>query len=240
MRTFSRQLASLIRLFHWVMWSRVVRWGAFTFGLASLALVFGVASRTMYGIDHGINLIAYWHIPLAFLTAFALSTTFIGSLLYLRYEGRFWNRLAHSGGEIGFLFATLTLATGSMWGRVVWNSWWEWSDIRLVTFLIVWLIYAGYLAVYASTERGSDERFAAVYGVVAFVTVPITYTAGRLWSPTFHEPTIANSSVSANIDPLILGVSFLALALLYIYVMAIRIRLHEIEDKIILQKEEVR
>ncbi|MFA9416058.1 MULTISPECIES: cytochrome c biogenesis protein [Natrialbaceae] len=240
MRTFSRQLASLIRLFHWVMWSRVVRWGAFAFGLVSLALVFGVASRTMYGIEHGINLIAYWHIPLAFLTAFALSTTFIGSLLYLRYEGRFWNRLAHSGGEIGFLFATLTLATGSMWGRVVWNSWWEWSDIRLVTFLIVWLIYAGYLAVYASTERGSDERFAAVYGVVAFVTVPITYTAGRLWSPTFHEPTIANSSVSANIDPLILGISFLALALLYIYVMAIRIRLHEIEDKIILQKEEVR
>lgn len=240
MRTFSRQLASLIRLFHWVMWSRFVRWGAFVFGLASLGLVFGVASRTMYGIEHGINLIAYWHIPLAFLTAFALSTTFIGSLLYLRYEGRFWNRLAHSGGEIGFLFATLTLATGSMWGRVVWNSWWEWSDIRLVTFLIVWLIYAGYLAVYSSTERGSDERFAAVYGVVAFVTVPITYSAGRLWSPTFHEPTIANSSVSANIDPLILGVSFLALALLYVYVMAIRIRLHEIEDKIILQKEEAR
>lgn len=239
MRTLSGQLGSLIRLFRHIMWSRVVRWGAFGFGLLSLTLVFGFASRTMYGIDHGINLIAYWHIPIAFLTAGALSATFVGSVLYLKYEGRFWNRLAHSGGEIGFLFATLTLVTGSLWGRVVWNSWWEWSDVRLVTFLMVWFIYAGYLVVYASTERGNDERYAAVYGTIAFVTVPITYTAGRLWTPTFHEPTVANPDVSANIDPLTLGVSLLALALLYIYLMAIRIRLHELEDRIAFRKEEV-
>lgn len=232
MRTISSVLGRLIRLFHWVMWSRTVKWGTLVAGVVSMVLVFGVASDTMYGIEHGANLIAYWHIAMAWTSALALSATFVGSGLYLRYGGRFWNRLAHSAGEIGFLLATLTLATGSIWGRVVWNSWWEWTDVRLVTFLIVWLIYAGYLIVYASTENTGDERFAAVYGVVGFVTVPISYTATRLWTPTFHETTIANSEVSANIDPLALVVSIVAVTLLYTYLMALRIELHELEDRV--------
>ncbi|WP_049805670.1 cytochrome c biogenesis protein [Haladaptatus paucihalophilus] len=215
------------------MWSGVVRWGTLLTGMVSIILVFGHASSTMYGIDHGANLIAYWHIALAWTSSLALATTFLGSLLYLRYNGRFWNRLAHSAGEIGFLFATLTLITGSIWGKVVWNSWWEWSDVRLVTFLIVWLVYAGYLVVYSSTENSDDEKYASVYGVIGFVTVPISYTATRLWTPTFHEATLGNENVSANIDPLTLVVSIIAVTFLYAYLMGVRIKLHELEDKVL-------
>ncbi len=222
------------------MWSSIVRWGTLVAGLLSIGLVFGVASSTMYGIQHGANLIAYWHISLAWTSAVALGATFLGSVLYLRYDGRFWNRLAHSAGEIGFLFASLTLVTGSIWGKVIWNSWWEWSDVRLVTFLIVWLVYAGYLVVYSSTENSSDEKFAAVYGVIGFITVPISYTATRLWTPTFHETTLANPNVSANIDPLTLVVSLVAVTLLYTYLMGVRIKLHEVEDKVHLAKSRTR
>jgi heme exporter protein C len=197
-----------------------------------MVLVFGVASDVMYGIEHGANLLGYWHIAMAWVGAVALTTTFLGSALYLRYGGRFWNRLAHSAGEIGFLFVTLTLLLGSFWGRVIWNSWWEWTDVRLVTFLLVWFIYAGYLIVYATTERGSDERYAAVFGVLGFVSVPVSYLSTRLWIPTFHETTIGNPQVSANIDPLTLVVTLVAASLLYTYLMGLRIRLHEIEDKI--------
>lgn len=232
MSTISSALARVIRLAHWVMWSRTVRWGTLAFGVLSLGLVFGSASDTMYGIEHGANLIAYWHIPLAWVAALAMSVTFVGSALYLRYGGRFWNRLAHSAGEIGFLFATLTLITGSIWGRVIWNSWWEWTDVRLVTFLVVWFIYAGYLVVYGATDRSSDETYAAVYGVLGFVTVPISYLSTRLWTPTFHETTLANPEVSANIDPTTLMVSLVAATLLYTYLMALRIELHELEDRI--------
>ncbi|WP_089821028.1 cytochrome c biogenesis protein [Halogranum amylolyticum] len=186
----------------------------------------------MYGIDHGANLIAYWHISMAWVGAVALTTTFVGSLLYLRFEGRYWNRIAHSAGEIGFLFVTLTLITGSIWGRVVWNSWWEWTDVRLVTFLLVWFVYAGYLVVYASTERGADEQYTAVYGVVGFLTVPLSYVSTRLWIPTFHETTLGNPQVSANINPLVLVVSLVAVSFLYTYLLGLRIRIHEIEDKI--------
>ncbi len=215
------------------MWSSVVKWGTLVTGVVSIVLVFGVASSTMYGIEHGANRIAYWHIALAWTSAIALAVTFFGSLLYLRYNGRFWNHLAHSAGEIGFLFATLTLVTGSIWGKVIWNSWWEWSDVRLVTFLIVWMVYAGYLVVYSATENSGDEKYASVYGVVGFVTVPISYTATRLWTPTFHETTLANQEVSANIDPLTLVVSLVAVTFLYTFLMGVRIKLHELEDKVL-------
>jgi heme exporter protein C len=237
MPSFARILGRLTRLLHAVMGSRVVKWGTLVSGVASLALVFGVASEAMYGVRHGANLIAYWHISVAWSSAVALSATFVGSALYLRYGGRFWNRMAHSAGEIGFLFATMTLLTGSIWGKVIWNSWWEWSDVRLVTFLVVWFIYAGYLVVYATTENSSDEKYASVYGVVGFVTVPISYLATRLWTPTFHRTTIGDPGVSANIDPLTLVVSITAVMLLYAYMMSLRIEMHELEDKVLLARE---
>ncbi len=236
MRTVNKILTRMIRASDWLMRSRGVRWGTLLFGVASMMLIFGRASTRMYGIEHGANLIAYWHISLAWVGAVALSTTFLGSLLHLRFDGRFWNRLALSAGEIGFMFVTLTLVSGSIWGKVIWNSWWEWSDVRLVTFLIVWFIYAGYLAVASSIDGSGDERYAAVYGVVGFVTVPLSYVSTRLWIPTFHETTLANPDVSANIDPLTLVVSILAATFLYAYLMGLRIRLYELEDKVYLMR----
>jgi heme exporter protein C len=225
----TRVLGRVIRLTHWLMRSRAVRWGTPVFVAVSLALVFGYASDTMYGIEHGANRIAYWHIGMAWVGAVALSTTFLGSLLHLRFRGRFWNRLAHSAGEVGFVFVTLTLVTGSIWGKVIWNSWWEWSDVRLVTFLILWFVYAGYLTLSASSEEGLEGTYTAVYGVVGFVTVPLSYVSTRLWIPTFHETTLGNPDVSANIDPFVLVVSLVAATFLYVYLMGLRIELHSLE-----------
>lgn len=229
---FARVLGSLTAFLHRLTRSRVVKWGTFGFGLLSMVLVFGVASDTMYGIEHGANLLAYWHISLAWVAAAALGSTFVGSVLYLRYRGPFWSRLARGSGELGFLFATLTLLLGSAWGRVIWNSWWEWTDVRLVTFLIVWFIYAGYLVVHSATGEAEGDRYAAVYGVIGFVTVPLSYASTRLWTPTFHETTIGNPSVSANIDPLTLVVTLVAATFLYLYLLGIRIHLQEVAQRV--------
>jgi heme exporter protein C len=228
----ARVVGRVTGVLHRVVRSRIVKWGTLVFGVLSLVLVFGVASKTMYGVEHGGNLLAYWHISLAWVASAALGTTFLGSLLYLRYRGRFWSRLARGAGELGFVFATLTLLTGSAWGKVIWNSWWEWTDVRLVTFLVVWFIYAGYLVVASATDPGVGERYAAVYGVVGFVTVPISYASTRLWTPTFHETTIGNPQVSANIDPTTLVVTAIAATFLYAYLLGLRIRVSEVEDRV--------
>jgi heme exporter protein C len=219
---------TLRRLFQ----SRVLGYLTLLAGVASLGSVFGTASASMYGVSNQVNLIAYWHIGLATVAAGALTITFLGCLLYLATETDFWEYLAHSSGEVGFLFVTLTLVTGSVWGRVIWNSWWEWTDIRLVTFLIVWFIYAGYLLIYsAAGTAGRTGKLASVYGIIGFVTVPISYLSTRLWTPTFHETTLANPDTQATITASALLLSMGALALLYLYLVASRVRVRELQHR---------
>jgi heme exporter protein C len=213
--------------------SRVLGYLTLLAGVASLGSVFGMASDTMYGVSNPINLIAYWHIGLATAAAGALTVTFLGCVLYLASGTEFWEYLAHSSGEVGFMFVTLTLVTGSVWGRVIWNSWWEWTDIRLVTFLVIWFIYAGYLLIYsAGGGTARLRRLASVYGVIGFVTVPISYLSTRLWTPTFHETTVANPDTQATITVSALLISLGALAMLYLFLLASRVRLRELDDRL--------
>ena len=224
---------SVIPLLKWLFRSRALGYLTLLTGVASLGSVFGMASSSMYGVSSQINLIAYWHIGLATAAAGALTITFLGCVLYLATETDFWEHLAHSSGEVGFLFVTLTLITGSVWGRVIWNSWWEWTDIRLVTFLVVWFIYAGYLLIYSTAGRsGGIGRLASVYGVIGFVTVPISYLSTRLWTPTFHETTLANPDTQATITVPALLLSIAALSVLYLYLVASRVQLRELSGRL--------
>lgn len=224
-----RTIGFLRRLFR----STVPGYLTLAFGVASIALVFGVASDSMYGVSHGINLVAYWHVPLALVGGVAFTVTFLGCVLYLLTGTRFWEHLAHASGELGFIFATLTLVTGSAWGRVIWNTWWDWSDVRLVTFLFVWFIYAGYLLIYAGAGNGARvSRLASVYGVVGFVTVPISYASTRLWTARLHAPSIGNPDAEAAISFEVLLVSLLAISFLYLYFLGSRVRLHDVTARL--------
>lgn len=228
-RVERRLAGGLERLFR----SRVLGAAALGTTLASLVLVFGVASDEMYGVSHGINLIAYWHIGIAMAAALALTVTFAGSVVYLSTGREFWERIAFGSGELGFLFVTLTLVTGSVWARVIWNTWWEWSDVRLVTFLIIWFIYAGYLIV---RTGGSDtqrlRRLASVYAIVGFVTVPISYVSTRLWTARFHAPSMGNPDADATITTSALLVSMLAMVALYVYLLGSRVRVATLADRV--------
>ncbi|AXR77451.1 cytochrome c biogenesis protein [Natrarchaeobaculum sulfurireducens] len=230
MGSFERKTIALFRrLFR----SSLSGYVALLTGLVSIGLVFGYASDSMYGVDHGINLIAYWHVPLALVGGLALTVTFAGCVLYLVTGTRFWEHLAHASGELGFIFATLTLVTGSAWGRVIWNTWWDWSDIRLVTFLFVWFIYAGYLIIYSGAGAGARvSRLASVYGVVGFVTVPISYASTRLWTARLHAPSVGNPDAEAAISAEVLLVSLVAILFLYVYLLGSRVRLHELTTRI--------
>jgi heme exporter protein C len=213
--------------------SSIIKYLTLLAGVASLGSIFGMASDSMYGVSNQINLIAYWHIGLATAAAVALTVTFLGCALYLATETPFWEFLAHSSGEVGFLMVTLTLVTGSVWGKVIWNSWWEWTDIRLVTFLVIWFIYAGYLLIYsAGGDSASLKRITSVYGIVGFVTVPLSYLSTRLWTPTFHRPTTGNPDADATITVPALLLSVAALLLVYLYLVGSRVQLRELKRRV--------
>ena len=152
--------------------------------LGNLALIFlWVPLEQSMGI---LFLIFYFHVPLALAGFLAMGIVFISSILYLWKRQGKWDALAHSAAEIGVLFITLTIITGSIWAKAFNGVWWTW-DPRLTTTLILWLMYVGYLMVRAYAPTPSQAaRYSAVMGVISFIDVPIVYFSAVWWRNIIH------------------------------------------------------
>ena len=136
--------------------------------------------------------IIYFHVPHAWVGFLAFFVTFLGSVLYLWKGERRWDILASSSVEVGVAFMTAVIITGSIWAKPAWNTWWTW-DPRLTTSTITWLIYVSYLMLRSALDDPARRaRFAAVYGVIGFISVPITFMAIRWWR-TIH-PVLFDAS----------------------------------------------
>lgn len=132
--------------------------------------------------------IFYFHVPVAWVTFLAFFIVFVASVAYLWRRDERWDWMARAAAEVGTIFTTVTLITGSLWGRTIWGTWWTW-DPRLTTTLILWFIYVGYLMLRSYTGRtASGARTAAVLGIVGFVDVPIDYLSVTWWR-SLHPPT---------------------------------------------------
>ncbi|MDC3414553.1 cytochrome c biogenesis protein CcsA [Aquibacillus sp. 3ASR75-11] len=143
--------------------------------------------------------IMYFHVPTAFVAFAAFGVVFGAGILYLITKNKKWDYLAVSSAEIGVLFTTFVLILGSMWARPVWNTWWVWDDPRLVTSLILWFIYVAYLLIRTSVKGEERHRkFAAVFGIIGFIDVPLVYFS-VLWWRTIHPKVIDENG--ANMPP---------------------------------------
>ena len=125
--------------------------------------------------------IIYFHIATAWVGFLAFFVTFIAGIGYLRTQGRKWDIVALSSAEIGTVFMLGVLISGSIWAKPAWGVWWVWDE-RLTISLIQFLVYVGYLMLRSAVEDPARRaRFAAVYGIVAFISVPINFIAIRMW-----------------------------------------------------------
>jgi heme exporter protein C len=146
-----------------------------------------------------IQKILYVHVPCALSAYLGFLVTGLGGALYLwRNEERF-DRLALSGAEVGVIFCTLTLLSGPVWARGTWGQWWVW-DPRLSVTLLLWFIYVAYLLLRSFTE-GSERtaRFAAVYGLVGTLAIPLNYYAIDLFGgAAMHPENLESGSLGAG------------------------------------------
>jgi len=176
--------------------------------------------------------IIYFHIPHAWVGFLAFLVTFVGSVLYLWKGERRWDILALSSVEVGVAFITATIITGSIWAKPAWNTWWTW-DPRLTTSTITWLIYISYLMLRSALDDPARRaRFAAVYGVVGFVSVPITFFAIRWWR-TIHPVLFdaSNMGLSSNMRfPFFFSLA--AFTLLYLVILIQRVRVEHLADQV--------
>lgn len=202
----------------------------------SLFLVFFVAREAGATMGGQLQRIFYFHVPAAWAAYLSFAVVFLGSIGYLKTGARRWDLLAHSAAEIGVVFTSLVLITGPIWARPVWGTWWQW-DARLTSSLVMWLTYVGYLLLRGlSTDPARTGRLAAVVGLIGFINVPIVHFSVQWWR-TLHPsgPAVAAVGRSSGLGGPELAaffVSLLAFTLLFAWLMALRVRLGRLADRI--------
>ena len=134
--------------------------------------------------------ILYVHVPAAWLSMAGWSGIAIASLAQLVWRHPLSGVAARAIAVPGAMFTAICLATGSIWGRPTWGTWWEW-DGRMTSVLVLLFLYLGYIALAASSdERGSVSRVTAIYGLVGAINLPIIKYSVEWWNTLHQAPSI--------------------------------------------------
>ena len=130
--------------------------------------------------------ILYIHVPTAWLGMGGWSGIAAASIAYLVWRHPLARVAARAVALPGAVFAALCLATGSIWGRPTWGTWWQW-DGRLTSMLLLLFVYLGYMALSrADADQGGDGRLPAIYGIAGTVLLPIIRYSVVWWN-TLHQ-----------------------------------------------------
>lgn len=165
-----------------------------------------------------IQKILYVHPPLAYGAYLGFVITAVGGILYLWRGREDCDRLAISGAEVGVIFCTLMLITGPIWARGTWGRWWSW-DPRLTVTLLLWFVYLAYLLLRSfSGPSARTARFAAIYGVLGLVLIPLNYYVIEIFdNRSMHPENLERGSLGDGMGlPFLMGNLTLALAFVYL------------------------
>jgi len=137
--------------------------------------------------------IFYYHVPISEMALVSFGVALVAGVLYLRTQDLRYDRLGLVAVRLGLLFSLLVMGTGMIWGKAAWDAWWAWEP-RLTTFLIVCLLFGGYFVLRSMVEEESRRAtYAAVFAIIAFIDVPITFFATRFLPEGLHPVVITSS-----------------------------------------------
>lgn len=216
----------------------------------SMNFLYAPVERTMGNVQR----IFYFHVGTAWVGAVAFFIALVAGILYLRKPDRRWDTIALSSVEVGLVFLTITTAAGSIWGKPAWNTWWLWSP-RLTLITIAWLTYAAYFMLRGAIEEEEKRgRFAAVYVIVAFVSIILAYVSIRIWRdihPVVFGGTLESAEgaseglqdIAPGLDSMRMGITLtvntISFTLIYLAWLANRIRLQYLKNEVSLLKMRV-
>jgi len=192
------------------------------------ALIYAPTETIMGNIQR----IFYFHMGTVWVATIAFMIVFVASILYLINGKKKWDVLAYTSAEIGVLFITLTIITGSIWAKPVWGTWWTW-DPQLTTTFILWILYIVYLLIRANS--GFDEKkakYSAVFAIIAFIDLPLVYISARVMrgiSPVVFGPG------GGGIEPKMLNallITLVSFTLLFILLLIERVKVENLKYQI--------
>lgn len=170
-------------------------------------------------VDQGfVQKIFYLHVPLAICSLLGFVAGGVFGIAYLRSGARRFDERSYVAIHMALVFGALTLATGSIWARASWGHWWVWQEPTLVSFLIVFLLYATYQPLrFAIEDHERQARYAAVFAIVGAAFIPVNFAAVRLAQAYTHPRVLGATGGSM---PGSMRLTFLcclaAIALLYV------------------------
>lgn len=210
------------------------------FAAAGVLLIAGLLLAFLYAPTDASSMgysqkILYYHAPIAWVALLSFGVAFVAGILYLRDPQPKWDRLGYVSVRLGLLFSLMVMITGMIWGKAAWGTWWAWEP-RLTTFLIACFLYAAYFVLRQVVEEESRRAtFAAVFAVIAFIDVPITFFATRYMPEGLHPAVITagdtgmEGSMFLSLMISMVGMTLLLVALLRADLAAARLK-DEIDD----------
>ena len=171
--------------------------------------------------------IMFFHVPFGILSLSGFFVAMVASIAYLWRKDLRFDAVAVAVTEVSLVFATILLATGSIWARVAWLTWWNWEP-RLTSMLICWILYAGYIMLRrAIDEPHQRARLSGVLSIFAFVNVVIVWKSIEWWQQNLHPSPVLKIRGGKGMSP---GVeapmwwNLLALALIGTIIVLLRLR----------------
>lgn len=144
--------------------------------------------------------IIYIHVPAAFLALAGYYIMAISGAIGLIWKMKLPYMVMKSAAPIGAILTFISLATGSIWGKPTWGTWWEW-DARITSMLILFFLYLGMIALQqAYQHRDTADKASAVLALVGMVNIPIIYKSVDWWN-TLHQPATIKFTSKSTIDP---------------------------------------
>jgi heme exporter protein C len=206
-------------------------------GAAAYASFFIAPTERTMGL---IQRIFYFHAASAWAGMTAFSICFVANLLYVWRRQPSWDSLGVSAAEVGLAFITVVLITGPIWAKPAWGIYWTW-DARLTSTLVLWLLYLSYLLLRTLIEE-PDRRalLSALFGIFAFLDVPIVFGAIRWWR-TQHPAPVIMGGPGSGLEPTMRAVFFfsvLALHALMVFLLAERYGLEKLRTEMELLRRE--
>jgi heme exporter protein C len=170
--------------------------------------------------------IFYFHVASAWVSYLAFFLTAGCSIVYLKTRSQKFDTVALSSAEIGLVFCTTAIISGSIWARAEWGVFWRWEDMKLFLTLVLWLVYMSYISIRGMVvARETRARVSSVFGILGVLCIPLSFSANRIWAQ-FHPTVIATSQGSLQTGMLLaLVTAVIALSFFYFCLLIIRVDL---------------
>ena len=175
--------------------------------------------------------VLYFHVPMSWISVLAFFMSMWYSIRYLKTKSIDYDIKSFSSAQLGFLFCILATATGSLWAKFNWGSFWNW-DPRQTSIFILLMIYGAYFALRSAVDS-EDQRakLSSVYSIIAAVTVPFFVFIMPRLVESLHPDPIINTQGKINMDTNMLIVfltSLVGYTLLFLWILNLKVRIERI------------